>query len=185
MTQLDQICFACLRLKVPHEEHCNICNQCVSSFQCHSAFFDRCVGLSNQRSYFVVVMTTFLLLCSYLTQLLFFSVRTSGWQHATASNWLFRLLELHLSSIHQLNWQLLLPLLLAWLSFFTLLDTVLTLLLSVTKGITLHEFLHGWDYKHNLRAMKPPIRHQRRCRDSHCLEDHGGAGESKKAMKYS
>jgi hypothetical protein len=129
-------------------------------------------------------MTTYVLICSYLTQLLFFSVRTSGWQQTTASNWLFRFLELHLSSIHQLNWQLLAPLLLAWLSFFTLLDIVLTLFLSVTKGITLHELTHAWDYKHNLRAVKPPTKHQRRCRDSHCMDDHG-AGETKKTMKYS
>jgi hypothetical protein len=44
LTQLDDICFSCLRHKTPHVEHCNKCNSCVAGYHLHSKLFNSCIG---------------------------------------------------------------------------------------------------------------------------------------------
>jgi DHHC palmitoyltransferase len=154
---LDEICFSCLRHKGVHQEHCSQENRCVQNYQCYSKYFDKCIGINNQRSYFFVIITCLLLFASYLVQIVFLSTQEGGWSETQSERFLLRILEFHwnaLFTVHS-NWHLTFPLIFTWLAIFSILDLVLLMVVSICRGVTLNEMNKGWGYKFNFEFSDP------------------------------
>lgn len=142
---------------MPHEEHCSKIGQCVSKYQCYSSYFDKCIGVNNQRSYYVVMIMCYTLFMSYLIQLIFFSVRQGGWVDTSSSYLILKFLEFHWQALFSISstWHLTLPLILCWIALLSITDLIVSMFYSLGRGITINELNKPWNYKHNFGVTDP------------------------------
>jgi len=172
MTHLEEVCFTCLRKKLPHEEHCSQVGHCVSKYQCYSSYFDKCIGANNQRSYFSVMMTCYFRFASYLVQIIFFSAREGGWIETKSSYLILRFLEFHWTALFTAhsNWHLTLPLILGYIALLSINDLFISMVYSAGRDITINELNKPWNYKHNLGVTDP----SKAITENACSDSHGG-----------
>jgi len=99
----------------------------------------RCIGADNAQSYYLILLSSYLILSSYLLLVL-----TSYPCHT--SNLLFQLLEGAVLHWHSTKFMSLLHLSLAFLALLTF-DHLCSLTTAVSRGLTLRELNAVYDYK--------------------------------------
>merc|ERR1719382_997729 len=60
-----QVCVVCRARKRMRSHHCKDCGRCVDRLDHHCPWIDNCVGLGNQRSFFVFIVLLFTCLLTY------------------------------------------------------------------------------------------------------------------------
>ena len=144
-TPTEDLCLTCLTVKGRHVEHCKRCERCVKDFHLHSVFFNKCIGQNNCRAYMLFLTTSFWLFLCYILQLAAFS---QAYQQSQASNWLFKVLEVHFTGVVHLQMELILPLLFAEYYILHLSDHLLMLYVAVSRAVTVNELKQPWLYKY-------------------------------------
>lgn len=56
----DDICPRCEVLTTPRSHHCNLCDKCTEGWDHHCPWLDNCVGIKNNNSFFVMLVSLML-----------------------------------------------------------------------------------------------------------------------------
>ena len=155
LVRLDSVCFVCLKVKDKHVEHCKRCARCVEGLHEHERGLGGvCIGQGNQRSYAIYIGLSFVLVCTYLYQLVVLSKTSGGYNSTRSSNFLFRCIEVHVKTALNLG-PLLLPLIVSWgLLMFTF-DRMTQFWVAVSRGMTINELNNPWKYRSVLDQVTP------------------------------
>jgi hypothetical protein len=62
----DRFCFDCLVIRSKNADHCNKCHSCVNFRHKHSRLFGTCIGADNAQAYYLILLSAYLILSSYL-----------------------------------------------------------------------------------------------------------------------
>jgi len=147
LTQLDELCLDCLCVKFMHVEHCKKCGRCVKHFHMHSRYYNKCIGEDNIRPYVLFIINTIVLSILFVWSLLH-----RAWQskELKASNGFFRFLEMHVRD----GYFDLACLILAELYVIKMIDTCITILSAISRGMTINEMQNTWNYKYLFEARR-------------------------------
>ena len=58
----DDICPRCEVLTTPRSQHCSLCDKCVEGWDHHCPWLNNCIGAYNRRSFFIFLLSLFLLM---------------------------------------------------------------------------------------------------------------------------
>lgn len=139
----ERFCFDCLVIRTKHAEHCKKCNLCVNYRHKHSRLFGRCIGADNAASYYLILLSSHLVLVSYLLQVL-----TSCQFYS--SNLVFHLIEGAVSHLSSSKLMALFHLSLVFLALINF-DHLCSFTTAVTREMTLREMNNVYDYKQCLK----------------------------------
>lgn len=62
----ERFCFDCLIIRPKNASHCKSCQSCIPFRHKHSRLFGTCIGSSNAQSYYLILVTSYLILSCYL-----------------------------------------------------------------------------------------------------------------------
>jgi hypothetical protein len=111
--------------------------------------------------------TNFILVLAYLYQLIFLSELYGGMSSTKSSSILLKILEIHYTAL--LHWTpLLVPLALAWLWLFSLLDPTASFFVAISRRITVAELAQPFNHRHLFDLTKSPSSDQEEASSSGC-----------------
>ena len=135
----DRFCFDCLVIRTKHAEHCKRCCQCVNLRHKHSILMASCIGGDNAQAYYLILLSSYLILASYL-----FLVVTS--YQCETSGLVFPLVEGLVHHWKSTKFLSLVHLCMAFLAAKAF-DELCWLTIALTRGLTLRQLASVYDYK--------------------------------------
>mmetsp|Transcript_8494 Transcript_8494/g.7849 ORF Transcript_8494/g.7849 Transcript_8494/m.7849 type:complete len:179 (-) Transcript_8494:118-654(-) len=128
-----------------HSEHCLKCDRCVKDYQFHSKFFNKCIGDGNYKVYVFFVCLSYWFSFFLTTG---FILQSSEFKNAQSSNLFYKMLEVHIMSVWNLNFEIFIPLYIIESYYYMLSGRCYIILSALSRNLTLQELEQPWQYKY-------------------------------------